>query len=71
MYMFQGVAFDPAAHGASGVDRVAIFLDPRDQGGQYLGDAMLGPNVRHLITVYAHSSVTGQETSRSVPITID
>jgi len=89
MYMFHGVAFDPAAQGASGVDRVVIFLDPRDQGGQYLGDAMLGANVPqapfgyqltaalpnrkggHSITVYAHSSVTGQETSRSVPITIE
>ena len=89
MYVFQGVAFDPQAQGSSGVDRVQVFLDPRDQGGVYLGDATLGPNVPqapfgfqltaplpdrkggHLVTVYAHSSVTGQETSVSVPITIE
>lgn len=89
MYVFQGVAFDPQAQGNSGVDRVQIFLDPRDQGGQYLGDATLGPNVPqapfgfqltaplpnrkggHLVTVYAHSSVTGQETAVSVPITVE
>jgi hypothetical protein len=88
MYQFQGLAFDPLAQGSSGVDRVSIFLDPREQGGQFLGDAMLGgdvpqapfgyqliaalPNRKggHLLTVYAHSSVTGAEAEVSVPITI-
>jgi len=89
MYVFQGLAFDSLAQGTSGVDRVAIFLDPRDQGGQILGDAMLGPGVPqapfgfqltaalpnrkggHLLTVYARSSVTGQEATVSIPITIN
>jgi hypothetical protein len=88
MYTFQGVAFDPQAQGNTGVDRVQVFLDPRDEGGVYLGDAMLGsvpqapfgfqltaplPNRKggHLVSVYAHSSVTGQETAVSVPITLN
>jgi hypothetical protein len=89
MYVFQGQAFDPSAQGSSGVDRVQIFLDPREQGGQVLGNAQLGPTVplapfgfqltaalpnrkgNHQLTVYAHSSETGQEASVSVPITIN
>jgi hypothetical protein len=89
MYVFQGLAFDPQAQGSSGVDRVQIFLDPRDQGGQVLGDAMIGPSVplapfgfqltaavpnrkgNHQLTVYARSSVNGQEAAVSVPISID
>jgi len=88
MYVFQGQAFDPSAQGSSGVDRVQVFLDPREQGGHVLGFAQLGPGVplapfgfqltapipnrkgNHLLTVYAHSSVTGQEASVSVPISI-
>ena len=40
----QGKAFDPAASvdQASGIDRVQVFLEDRDRGGQYLGDARLG-----------------------------
>lgn len=38
----QGVAFDREASQGSGVDRVSIFLDDRDLGGQFLGDATLG-----------------------------
>jgi hypothetical protein len=40
--MLQGVAFDREASQGSGVDRVSIFLDDRDLGGQFLGDATLG-----------------------------
>ena len=40
----QGKAFDPAASidQASGIDRVQVFLEDRDRGGLYLGDARLG-----------------------------
>jgi hypothetical protein len=44
----QGKAFDPAASvdQATGVDRVQVFLEDRDRGGMYLGDARLGtPNL--------------------------
>jgi hypothetical protein len=42
MYVIQGLAFDTMARGSSGVDRVQVFLDPRDAGGLFLGDARLG-----------------------------
>src|SRR5690349_1805582 len=43
--MMEGVAFDPLATEGNGVDRVSVFLDDRDMGGQFLGDAKLGaPN---------------------------
>jgi hypothetical protein len=38
----QGVAFDPVATTGTGVDRVSVFLDNRDEGGWFLGDATLG-----------------------------
>ena len=83
--VMQGQAFDRAASSGSGVDRVSIFLDDRDAGGQHVGDATLGqPGVTgftvsadlsrasggHTLFVYAHSAVTGRETSVSFPITI-
>ncbi len=43
----QGKAFDPAASAdqAAGIDRVQVFLEDRDRGGLYLGNARLGgPN---------------------------
>jgi hypothetical protein len=85
-YSVSGTASDPAASSGSGVDRVQIFLDSRESGGQWLGDATLGSpgtngwqaNVSlptnntgvHAIFVYARSSVTGKETIVSVPVII-
>ncbi len=44
-YVFQGIAYDKDAREGTGVERVAVFLDDRDQGGLFLGDATLGePN---------------------------
>jgi hypothetical protein len=43
----QGKAFDPAAspEQGSGIDRLEVFLEDRDRGGLFLGDARLGlPN---------------------------
>jgi hypothetical protein len=41
----QGVAYDASATTGAGVDRVSVFLDNRDEGGMFLGDATLGaPN---------------------------
>jgi hypothetical protein len=41
----QGVAFDPEATTGTGVDRVSVYLDNRDEGGLFLGNATLGaPN---------------------------
>jgi len=44
----QGFAFDPSANQQEvGVDRVQVFLEDRDQGGTYLGDATLGQASPH------------------------
>jgi hypothetical protein len=91
----QGKAFDPAASvdQAAGVDRVQVFLEDRDRGGLYLGDARLGvtnpaaepgsqfalagwdiivilPSGNHTLFVYARSSVTGKESTVSIPIRV-
>jgi hypothetical protein len=42
MYIVQGLAFDANAQGGTGIERVQVFLDPRDQGGQLLGIASPG-----------------------------
>ena len=78
----DGVAFDPSANQGSGIDRVEVFLDSRDQGGQPLGSGTPGAgnafnikatvpsaaNGGHNLVVYARSSITGQETVQSVPV---
>jgi hypothetical protein len=82
----QGVAFDPVATTGSGVDRVSVFLDNRDEGGMFLGDATLaapssvgwtlltpvlkGTGDGHTLFVYARSAVTGEETIIKIPVTI-
>jgi hypothetical protein len=43
--IIQGIAYDDNAEQGVGVDRVSVFLGDRDEGGQFLGDAILGlPN---------------------------
>src|SRR5688572_25844064 len=43
--VISGVAFDPEARIGTGVDRVTVFLEDRDKGGLFLGEATLGrPN---------------------------
>jgi hypothetical protein len=85
-YVISGVAYDSSAQGASGVDRVAVYLDPREAGGEFLGNATLGdptspfnfsllarlPDATggHNLTVYARSAVTGQETSVTIPVAL-
>jgi hypothetical protein len=83
-YVLMGQAWDKGAQSGSGIDRVSIFLDNRDQGGMTLGDAVLGNNNMwaaqvtipsnqtglHTLWFYAHSSVTGQELAVSVPVTV-
>ena len=82
----QGEAFDPVATTGSGVDRVSVFLDNRDEGGMFLGDATLaaptsdgwtlltpvlkGVGDGHSLFVYARSAVTGDETVVKIPVTI-
>jgi hypothetical protein len=83
-YTIEGTAFDKAAQSGSGIDRVDIFLDSRDSGGMFLTEAMPGTNNMwhaivplptnqtglHTLSFYAHSSVTGQESVVSIPVTI-
>lgn len=91
----KGKAFDPAASidQASGIDRVQVFLEDRDRGGQYLGDARLGginpaaepgsqfalagwdivvtlPSGSHILFIYARSSVTGKESTVTIPVRV-
>jgi hypothetical protein len=84
-YVMQGLAFDRAATSGSGVDRVSVFVDDRDAGGQHVGDASLGqPGAigftvtadlsriggGHTLYVYARSAVSGRETVVSFPVAI-
>jgi len=80
-----GSAWDKAAKEGSGIDRVDIFLDSRDGGGSLLTQATFGtlnnwhatvdlPSNQtglHELVFYVHSSVTGQETAVTVPVTIE
>jgi hypothetical protein len=83
--VMQGVAFDRSAPQGSGIDKVSVFLDDREAGGQHLGDATLGqPNAagftinadfsrasgKHMLFVYARSSITGREAVLSFPISV-
>jgi hypothetical protein len=83
-YVMQGIAMDKAARVGTGIDRIDIFLDNRDEGGMFLGSAGFGvsdvwtatvnlPTNQlglHNLWVYAHSAVTGAESSVSIPVTI-
>jgi hypothetical protein len=84
-YVMQGLAFDRAANTGSGIDKVSVFVEDRDAGGQLVGDAVLGqPGATgftvtadlsragggHTLFVYARSSVTGRETVVSFPIVV-
>jgi hypothetical protein len=84
-YVMQGLAFDRSARSGSGVDRVSVFLDDRDKGGQLIGDGTLGQPTangfsatidlsrttgQHTLYVYARSSLNGTETSVNLPVNI-
>jgi hypothetical protein len=81
----EGWAYDSVATQGTGVDRIDIFLDDRDGGGQSLGrvapswgvntwraTVMLPSNKLglHWLFFDAHSSVSGADTIISIPITI-
>jgi hypothetical protein len=83
-YNMVGRAFDKTATSGSGIDRVDVFLDSRDEGGLFLGEASIAnnnlwsltvtlPNNNlglHNLTVYAHSSVSGAQQTQVIPITV-
>src|SRR5262249_18381275 len=79
----QGTAYDTSAVSGSGVDRVQVFLGPREHGGTSLADATLGrpgendwDAVVNLTSgvdklfVYARSSGTGREAEVSIPVEV-
>lgn len=79
----SGRAFDRSATQGSGIDKVSLFLDDRDSGGQHLGDATLAQAKftitadfsranpgKHMLFVYARSSLNGREINVNFPITI-
>jgi Cu/Zn superoxide dismutase len=79
----SGLAFDKSAPQGSGIDKVSVFLDDRDAGGQHLGDATLdkanfsvtadfsraNPG-SHTLHVYARSALGGREVSVNFPINV-
>ena len=80
-YFVSGTARDPGANAGDGIDRVDLFVGPRDQGGTIVGsgvpqqgvfvvDAKLPSSTTGGVqfVAYAHSAVTGQETVVSVPV---
>jgi hypothetical protein len=85
-FSLNGTAWDPAASSGSGIDSVQVFLDDRNAGGQFLGNANLNSGGTngwqatvslptnntgpHSFYVYAHSSVSGKTTVATVPVTI-
>jgi hypothetical protein len=42
-YVVSGVAYDPASSSGPGVDRIQFFLDPRENGGWFVGSATPQP----------------------------
>jgi hypothetical protein len=81
--IINGVAFDPAAPaGTSGIDQVTIFNGRREEGGRFMGSGAPGPggafaikatvnanmNGANTLAVYAHSSVTGQDSVVTIPV---
>jgi len=79
--VITGSASDPAAMSGAGIDRVELFLDPRENGGLFLGSVdpsgkdfkvvaavPNSANGGHTLTVYARSSVTGREAVQQVPV---
>jgi hypothetical protein len=80
-YIVSGAARDPSATSGNGIDRIELFVGNRDFGGTEVGSvvpqqgtfevtAKLPTNITGGTSffAYAHSSVTGQETSVSVPV---
>ena len=79
--IITGSAYDSAATSGTGIDRVEVFLDPRDNGGLFIGSVEPtdkefkitaavpnSANGGHTLTVYARSSVTGHEAVQQVPL---
>jgi len=82
--IITGSAYDPTATSGIGIDRVELFLDPRENGGLFLGSVdptdkifkitaavPSSANGGHTLTVYAHSSVTGQEAVQQIPVFVN
>jgi hypothetical protein len=83
-YTLSGSAVDARAQSGSGIDRLSVFLDSRDEGGTQLAQWMPTdvnftvvvqlPTNRiggHTLVVYAHSALSDTETSVAVPITVE
>jgi len=81
--VITGAAWDPAATSGSGIDRVELYLDPRENGGLFLGSVEPTANTftltikvpnsangGHTLTAYARSSVTGHEAVEQVPVNV-
>jgi hypothetical protein len=83
-YSIDGLAFDRSAAQGTGIDRISIFVDNRDEGGLLVGEATVGDGGvwhalatlpsnelgMHTLFFYAHSSVTDAERVVSIPVTL-
>jgi hypothetical protein len=83
-YTVTGSAVDARAQAGSGIDRVSIFLDSRDDGGTQLAQIVpVGSNFSatvqlptnrlggHTLVAYAHSAISDTEAMVSAAITVD
>jgi hypothetical protein len=82
-FSVQGDAYDKAATSGTGIDRIDIFLDDRDTGGLFLGQAALtgrfweavvnlpqNQTGLHELVFYTHSSVSGATVTTRVSVNI-
>jgi hypothetical protein len=84
--VIQGIAADTAAQQGTGIDRIDIFLDNREEGGTLIGHGSFTGNGNrwtatvdlaknqtgvHSLFFYAHSTVSGHETVVEVPVDVE
>ena len=84
-YVIKGTASDSAAKQGTGIDRIEVFLDSREEGGMLIGQGSFGSGTTwsatvelpdnqtgvHSLFFYAHSTASDKEVVESVPVTVE
>ena len=84
-YVIEGTASDSAAKQGTGIDRIEVFLDSREEGGMLIGQGSFGSATTwsatvelpdnqtgvHSLFFYAHSTASDKEVVESVPVTVE
>ena len=84
-YVIEGTASDSAAKQGTGIDRIEVFLDSREEGGMLIGQGSFGSGTTwsatvelpdnqtgvHSLFFYAHSTASDKEIVESVPVTVE